>query len=492
MKRRTSIPFGCWLLAFLFFPALLPANNLRISEVSCSKTSLKFTIAWDNGWNLGIAPNNHDAVWVFAKIRGLTGKWMPLLLSPSFVQHQVSDPGQLSIQPAFDGVGAMIRNVGQGAGHVPEIQVELALQQPLPPGFYDIRVFGIEMAHVPEGAFWLGDGASNFALHNASNGQPYQVSSEDEIPQFVLSADSTKDPGGDIPEAFPKGYNGFYLMKYELSQEQYVDFLNTLTLDQQRNRTANPPDTMDGALALTTGLANRNGIVLRSHGHAGQNPGTYACNLDGGSPNGDYDGQTRACNWMSWMDVAAYLDWAGLRPMTELEFEKACRGPIYPIAKEFAWGTDSVVDANTVLLDGTEAEQVLETGTDRAGLASHGYDGPTGPLRCGFTGNSGVNRVGTGAGYYGNMELSGNLWEFCVSVYSAGLGFNAICGDGMLTDAGEANVPTWPGPAGVGFRGGAWNSGILPGFRDLAVSDRFYIDWLSDIRRNTAGGRGAR
>lgn len=492
MRRRTYISLGCWLIALLFFPALLPANNLRISEVSCSKTTLNFTIAWDNGWNLGTTPNNHDAVWVFAKFRGLSGEWLPLRLSPSLVQHQVSDPGQLSILPTFDGVGAMIRNVGQGGGHVPEIQVQLALEEPLRPGYFDIRVFGIEMVHVPDGAFWLGDGASNFALHDASNGQPYRIDSEAAIPRSALSADSTKDPGGDIPQAFPKGYNGFYLMKYELSQEQYADFLNTLTLDQQRNRTANPPDTMDGALALTTGLANRNGIVLRSHGHPGQNSGTYACNPDGSVPNDTDDGQNRACNWLSWMDVAAYLDWAGLRPMTELEYEKACRGPVYPVAKEFAWGTDSIVDANTVLEDGTENEQVQETGNDVAGLGSHGYDGPNGPLRSGFAATSSSDRLQAGAGYYGNMELSGNLWEFCVNVFPAGLGFTATCGDGLLTDGGDANVPTWPGPAGVGFRGGAWNSGILPGFRDLAVSDRFYIDWLSDIRRNTAGGRGAR
>ena len=29
---------------------------------------------------------------------------------------------------------------------------------------------------------------------------------------------------------------------------------------------------------------------------------------------------------ISWSDMSAYLDWSGLRPMTELEYEKACRG----------------------------------------------------------------------------------------------------------------------------------------------------------------------
>ena len=29
--------------------------------------------------------------------------------------------------------------------------------------------------------------------------------------------------------------------------------------------------------------------------------------------------------------------------MTELEFEKACRGPEYPLNNEFAWGTTTII-----------------------------------------------------------------------------------------------------------------------------------------------------
>ncbi len=40
-----------------------------------------------------------------------------------------------------------------------------------------------------------------------------------------------------LPAAFPKGYAAFYIMKYEISQEQYVGFLNKLTQTQQTART---------------------------------------------------------------------------------------------------------------------------------------------------------------------------------------------------------------------------------------------------------------
>ncbi|MCS7153885.1 MAG: hypothetical protein NZ989_08070, partial [Bacteroidia bacterium] len=44
----------------------------------------------------------------------------------------------------------------------------------------------------------------------------------------------------------------------------------------------------------------------------------------------------RAMGNLSYTDLLSYLDWAGLSPMTEFEYEKACRGPNIPIAGEYA------------------------------------------------------------------------------------------------------------------------------------------------------------
>jgi hypothetical protein len=45
--------------------------------------------------------------------------------------------------------------------------------------------------------------------------------------------------------------------------------------------------------------------------------------------------------YMCWADCATYADWAGLRPMTELEYEKSLRGPRVPEPEECGssfWG----------------------------------------------------------------------------------------------------------------------------------------------------------
>jgi hypothetical protein len=88
------------------------------------------------------------------------------------------------------------------------------------------------------------------------------------------------------------------------------------------------------------------------------------------------------------------------------------------------------------------------------------------------------------------MEMSGNLWEYCIPVFGEALQFSGVFGDGELDENGAANVAGWPQDAGV--KGGGWNSGIVVGFRDLSVSDRFYINLNTQVRRATTGGRGAR
>src|SRR5205814_1580703 len=61
---------------------------------------------------------------------------------------------------------------------------------------------------------------------------------------------------------------------------------------------------------------------------------------------------SRACNYLQWEDETAYLDWAALRPLTELEYEKVCRGTNPPVGFEGAWGTS--YGTKGIAISGTE------------------------------------------------------------------------------------------------------------------------------------------
>lgn len=473
------------------------ANNLQLSEVRLlDEQSISFEVSWENSWNLNSTPGNHDAIWVFAKLKRDNGNWEPLLFDNSSAAHTSIAPDQIEIESVQDGLGVFLKRSTTGTGDVPSTEIILQLDFPLSDGEYELQVFGVEMVWIPSGPFWAGDSTSNFNLGYGNSFAPWMVLNESDIalgpePGFS-SGNSIFPPDGDIPASYPKGTEGFYCMKYELSQGQYVDFLNHLTSSQQIARTVPGPSGDPGSHALTTGLAYRNGIRLYNPATTNQ-AATFGCDLaQDGTFNSEEDGQNRACNFLNWGDLLAYLDWSGLSPMTEFEYEKACRGPEAPVGGEFAWGTSEIMDANTPLQDGTPTEAVAEMPIAPAGLGSHGYDGPQGPLRCGFAAHASSTRLESGASYYGLMEMSGNLWELCVNIGPEGIAFDGSLGDGRINSDGNADQAGWPDQAGGGYRGGGWNSGIIPGFRDLAVSDRYYTGLPPELRRSTSGGRGVR
>ncbi len=487
-----------WLNVF----SVAEANNVQVSQVSVTGSrQIKFTISWENSWksDAAEAPNNHDAVWIFVKFRetNSNGSWKHLTISNNANEHFTSQ--NLSVETTADEKGIFLKRANYGKGNIENEEVTLSWGNYLPKGNYDFKVFAIEMVWVNEGAFYLGDAASQSRFRRGDSDRPFHITSNQEIPvgkdSFMLNDTGKFAPALDIPANYPKGYNGFYCMKYEISQQQYTDFLNCLNYSQQQKRTATSPAGIKGSPAMNSFLANRNGIIISEPGEAPSRPAVYACNSKNDNIfDAKDDGQNRACNFLHWADLAAYLDWSALRPLTEFEFEKICRGPIVPVKQEYAWGTDKVIDANTLQNDGAENEGVTEKGNATTGLASHGYNGPQGALRPGFAAAGATGRVEAGAAYFGAMEMSGNLWEMCVTVNEKGLQFDGKLGNGELEETGDADVQNWPHPSGdgAGFRGGGWNSGILPEFRDLAISDRFYAGQKPDTRRGTSGGRGGR
>jgi len=197
-----------------------------------------------------------------------------------------------------------------------------------------------------------------------------------------------------------------------------------------------------------------------------------------------------ACNWVSWADEAAYKAWAGLRPMTELEFEKACRGPRHPEAGEFAWGTTSGTRATGIVDDGAPDERASP---GDANVAWDRLAADFGPLRAGVFATDSMDRVSAGASYWGIMELSGNLSTRVIGVAANSAGnesrprnFEGTHGSGTTTQ--PADWPLSSDAIGVGRRGGRWGTGS-----DRArVSDRAEASIVDISRRALYGGRGVR
>lgn len=472
----------------LFFVSISNANNVQIGPGSLIGTdTLSFTISWENSWRVTSNPNNWDAVWVFVKRTDCANiQWHHDNLSAQDAEHSASS--LLFVDAYPDKKGVMIYRAAPGAGNVSNITIKLKLDAP-PPGNYQYKVLGIEMVYVPEGDFYAGDGLSFATLRTASTLNPYHILSESAIPLSTNGADLWSgvfvNNGTIVPAAFPKGYNGFYCMKYEISQGQYTDFLNTIAQDAAVNR-------------YFAGYFNQNRYTIS---------GTW--------PSFSATAPDRACNWIGFKDLAAYLDWAALSLMTELEFEKAARGGSrIPLAGEMAWGGITVTDADSIVTgtDGTPGEVIGTPISSGTGLANFGNDSILGPLRCGFAAKPATTRFESGASYYGIMELSGNVNEMCYSLYNSsfgiGLNFTGTHGDGELSTTPSPGYANQGWPTETGFsdafeyssvivKGGSWISVNGVNGSELSISDRFnYV--LSVIapldpntaRNNSLGGRG--
>ena len=356
----------------------------------------------------------------------------------------------------------------------------------IPAGTYNYKVFGIEMVNVPQGAFDIGDATSTSTFNSISVTAASQSGG--------ITAAAIGGGGPSIPATFPVGYNSFYCMKYEISELQYVEFLNSLTFPQQQSRVSSDPTSAAGTYVVYGSYAYRNGIVIETPGNNAAIPAVFGCDAPAGVVNNVNDGQSVAMSNLSWADLAAYLDWAALRPMTELEFEKVCRGTMPRVAGEYPWG-DTTINAfysSTIenALQPTENEATVVNG--RCAVAIGTGSALYGPLKVGVFATASSGRSSAGAAYYGSMEMGGNLWERTISVANAaGVAFNGALGDGTLTSIGDANQATWPSvttATGVGFRGGEYVSPA--GY--VRTSDRTSAGSTNATRSYTQGGRGVR
>ncbi len=523
-----------------FRGGLAETNQVRIDHIRLDKvpaegeSAVRFDLSWGHTWRArwtepaaqnvtgkDLPVESWSAAWVFAKYR-IPGRekdgYFPATLAPDRARHTVPKDMTLDVGlTGGKGMGVFIYRAGTGHGPLALKDVSLlwlhGADGVTNPAAADVQVFAIEMVYVPRGVFHVGSGGTEpgcFTDGSWTDGatKPFRVDADWSGPvveganarriggkpgrlwgisEFGLDAIG---PEGTLVNGYPTGYEPFYCMRYEVTRGQFTAFLNTMS---------------SAAFAGTSG---------GDSAHAGATytaVGRYA--LSGVWPNFTAAKPWQACNLLAWWDSAQYAAWAGLRPMTELEYEKACRGPLLPVTNAFAWGSVAIARTEyTATREGASDERMA--GTDAPAIGNANYDltlpayfgGPTrggvssipgSPMRAGIFATPDSGRVTAGASYWGILDLSGNVREQVVTVGNArGRSFGGSHGTGTL------DVPAdWPPISGsdlaigTGYRGGFF--GDLPAplrtsDRSRAVFKEREASFSRESRSEANGWRGVR
>ncbi|WP_223033411.1 formylglycine-generating enzyme family protein [Hanstruepera marina] len=449
----------------------LKITNVRAlnrAEVLNTPISVMFDIQWNNAWH---NQKNHDAVWVFMKYNGYYNNHVKVLPKDyKVLVNRSGEDSQPTIEFSKDGLGFFIypqKNYRGSMNFKLQILIDTEDKDIDRNKLTGLSVYGLEMVYIPQGPFTLGSpdpaAKERAAFYKSdSNGEPnglITITSEQAITVAPTEGNLyywsrnplyNGDQQGTVPENFPKGYKAFYIMKYELTQGQYVAFLNNLSDTDTFKR---------AAISGRTYLDNRGAITIID--------GIYKTS----SPN-------RPMNYISFTDGLAFSDWAAIRPITELEYEKAARGPNKPIPAEFVWGTNTYNSLERYV--DNSGELILANNWDESQLNDD-------------------NRAVFGASYYWVMDLSGSLWEKVITIGNPiGREFKGSHGDGSLR-FGSATNPDWPTSdnevGGFGYRGGGYYAIGTP-YSDFnphsPIGYRFYGAWSGGPHSIAYGYRGGR
>jgi formylglycine-generating enzyme required for sulfatase activity len=318
---------------------------------------LTFDLAWENSWhaawteaadrNVTDAPlklENWDAAWVFVKLRPTgSNDSAHATLSTVSADHQVPSGAKLDVGLSDDGrrgLGVFVYRdkVGRGRNDFRNVKLRwLHGADKADPGKVSLSVHAIGMVYVAEGAF---QSKSPLRQSNPLT-QGYESPGTPRLPLASINTRDATKPGGyypvgdNVPEnaSWPNGYRAFYCMKRSITQGQYAELLNSVARDLgAANYNARLYKVMSNERTgrFSAGLYNLNGFTIR---------------YDKGKGEYTADVSDRACNFLSWADILSYAAWAGLRPLTNLEYEKACRGPRSLPSGDDAWADGACVPA---------------------------------------------------------------------------------------------------------------------------------------------------
>jgi formylglycine-generating enzyme required for sulfatase activity len=401
------------------------ADTIKVSNVKWEAgtkeySTVSFDLAWNNSWrakweepaekNVAGKPlklESWDAAWVFVKFRPAGDKdELHATLDVQAKDHAVPAGADLDVGPTDDGTrgtGVFIYRKGAGAGANDFKGIKLrwlheAGQVPDPT--VQVRVYALAMVYVPDGPF-----ASRSPWGHALT--------------VISTPDATK-PGGHLksgPEtvplddAWPNGFSAYYCMKYSITQGEYADFLNSIrSLKYNAGRY--------GAMAtenrgyFNPAFYNFNGYTITTNA-----AGVFKADVP-----------DRRCNMLSLFDIQGFIAWAGLRMPTNLEYEKACRGPRAVASGADAWKPATCAPA---------------TGLDKSVLGE-------------------PPAVGPGPSYWGirELSLSGCVQEWPVLIQNESATYKEGIGVKLTGDhgSGSPEIPEhWPMTCfGEWYYGGIW------------------------------------
>jgi hypothetical protein len=236
-------------------------NNLNISsgllteqDSSANTIKVQFDISWENSWR---DSTNYDATWIFIKFSTDAGNsWSHATLKSSGTNpsgFSVGSGTSVEIKVPSDKKGCFVQRSDTGSGTLATSNIQLVWDygtdavndEDANSPDTRIRIFAIEMVYIPEDSFLAGDAdgdrtacfkggklqnvplsitSENAIIFNDENNGPYYYQSAANPGEYISGSIFT------VSSAFPKGYQDFYLMKYEISQGQWIDFFNTLRL----------------------------------------------------------------------------------------------------------------------------------------------------------------------------------------------------------------------------------------------------------------------
>jgi hypothetical protein len=291
------------------------ANNMLVQNVTTTGNNatnqtiqVQFDISWDNSWRDAI---NWDAAWIFIKFKDANGLWQHAQLNQTGFTNGSGTAN--TVQVTSDKVGCWLYRSALGSGTFNTTGMQLQWNYGLS-GLtnvtgLEVRVFAVEMVYVPEGDYTI---ANNFRINSIllnAPGNNFPVINNRLSPNLFYSyntdfdtirikgdagIDTTNDGTIDVT-SYPIGSNPFYLYRYDLSEQQYADFLNTLTNTQISN----------------VGVAGVN-ISLIGDQYFSSTPNLTCINA-------------------TEINFFAYADWSGMRPISFFEYNKASLGPIAPV-----------------------------------------------------------------------------------------------------------------------------------------------------------------